>query len=130
MAMRGAGGPSQTGFATETTQSAHAHSTRGEYTVARCRDMDRFRTHPPRRLVALVLTITVVPLGVFLWLGWVVNATGGTPRPVDLEIGPGHGSMRMHPDGQRVAYNTGRNGFELWRLDNFLPSAPAKVTRR
>ena len=70
MTMRGAGGPSQTGFATETTQSAHAHSTLGEYTVARCRDMDRFRTHPPRRLVALVLTITVVPLGVFLWLGW------------------------------------------------------------
>jgi Tol biopolymer transport system component len=61
---------------------------------------------------------------------WVVNATGGTPRPVDLEIGPGHGSMRMHPDGQRVAYNTGRNALELWRLDNFLPSAPAGVTRR
>ena len=61
---------------------------------------------------------------------WVVNATGGTPRPVGLEIGPGHGSMRMHPDGLRVAYNTGRNALELWRLDNFLPSEPARSTRR
>ena len=61
---------------------------------------------------------------------WVVPAGGGEPRSMKLELGPGYSWMRMHPDGRRIAYQTGNRAIELWRLDNFLPSAPAKSTRR
>ena len=61
---------------------------------------------------------------------WAVPAGGGDARAVNLELHQGYASMRMHPDGRRVAYHTGRVTTELWRLENFLPTAPAKSTRR
>ena len=61
---------------------------------------------------------------------WVIPAGGGQARALNLQLGPGYSSMRMHPDGRRIAYQTGNRAIEVWRLDNFLPSAPSKSTRR
>ena len=61
---------------------------------------------------------------------WVVPAGGGEPKALNLELSQGYASMRMHPDARRVAYHTGRNAMELWRLDNFLPTQPATSSRR
>ena len=59
---------------------------------------------------------------------WVIPAIGGESKAINLELSLGYASMRMHPDGRRVAYHSGRNAMELWRLDNFLPLAPARST--
>jgi Tol biopolymer transport system component len=60
---------------------------------------------------------------------WVISASGGSPRPINLELGQTQ-ALKIHPDGKRVAYNTGRNALELWRLDNFLPRLATTSTRR
>jgi TolB protein len=60
---------------------------------------------------------------------WVISASGGSPRPINLELGQTQ-ALKIHPDGKRVAYNTGRNALELWRLDNFLPRPATTSTRR
>ena len=61
---------------------------------------------------------------------WVVPAGGGQAK-----IGrPGaHAVVCVDADasrGRRIAYHTGRTATEVWRLDNFLPSAPVKSSRR
>jgi Tol biopolymer transport system component len=61
---------------------------------------------------------------------WIVSASGGSARSVKIEPGRGLGSLRVHPDGRRVAYNTGTLASELWRLDNFLPRRTGTSTKR
>ena len=43
---------------------------------------------------------------------------------------PHRSLLRVHPDGQRVAFSTGEREFELWTLENFLPSASTPSARR
>jgi Tol biopolymer transport system component len=58
---------------------------------------------------------------------WRVSAEGGTPEklwiPKDRGIGPGH--MRIHPDGQRVAFQGRSTTRGVWVLENFLPATVA-----
>jgi hypothetical protein len=35
--------------------------------------------------------------------------------------------IRFHTDGQRVAFDSGNRGAEIWVLENFLPWAAAAV---
>lgn len=60
---------------------------------------------------------------------WIVPSTGGTARKLDLDL-YGNGSLRLHPDGRRIAYNTGVTTIEIWTLENFLPPAIATSTKR
>src|SRR5829696_2398864 len=57
-----------TGF-TETTHSPHFRHTVTGYTEPPSRMTSSRRAGAPRRLVALIAAITIVPLAVFLWLG-------------------------------------------------------------
>ena len=57
--------------------------------------MDRSPTRPPRRLLALVVGVTVVPLGTFLWLGWKMAAQ-------DREIDAQQRRARLELAAERV----------------------------
>jgi Tol biopolymer transport system component len=61
---------------------------------------------------------------------WTIAAGGGTPQKLDLEGYNSGPHVRVHPDGRHIVYETGRLAHEIWTLENFLPSAPAKSTRR
>jgi hypothetical protein len=34
-------------------------------------------------------------------------------------------ALRVHPDGQRIVYQTRRSSPEIWVMENFLPAASA-----
>ena len=57
---------------------------------------------------------------------WRISAEGGQPQPVGLAMeGVNLYGLRIHPDGHRIAFTTGRfrveNAYEVWVVDNFLP---------
>lgn len=51
---------------------------------------------------------------------WRVSLEGGPPQRLDLEM-PQLRNLRVHPDGQRIAFDSGSFGAELWVMENFLP---------
>ena len=54
---------------------------------------------------------------------WSLQLDGSRP-PVQIEgLHPqlGLNTLRVHPDGRRVAFSQGRSGAEVWMLSNFLP---------
>ena len=50
---------------------------------------------------------------------WIIPATGGEPRKLDLGFRVKH--MSMHPDGQRIAFTVGKYTSEVWAMENFFP---------
>ena len=52
---------------------------------------------------------------------WIIPATGGEPRKVNLEIKVRQ--MSLHPDGRRIAFasHEPKGGTEVWVMENFLP---------
>jgi Tol biopolymer transport system component len=54
---------------------------------------------------------------------WSVPARGGAPNRIDLTM-PLIRSLRIHPDGKRIAFTAGEELTEVWVLENFL-RAPA-----
>lgn len=57
---------------------------------------------------------------------WLVPIDGGPRHTLDLA---GYaGRMRVHPDGRRIAYHAGELKFEVWVLENFLPT-PSSAKR-
>ncbi|MFH2074575.1 MAG: hypothetical protein ABIJ57_04390 [Pseudomonadota bacterium] len=57
---------------------------------------------------------------------WRVAAEGGEPQRLGLTV-QDLWSLRLHPDGRRVAISTWTGSVEIWVLENFLP--PLKVTK-
>ena len=60
------------------------------------------------------------------WPMWRVPAAGGEPLRTELSFQPDEMlSLRLHPDGRRLVYMTGRSegapSREIWVLENFLP---------
>ncbi len=58
---------------------------------------------------------------------WRIAAQGGEPEDLGLAMdGVTLFGLSVHPDGQRIAFTTGRNtydnAFEVWKLENFLPA--------
>lgn len=58
---------------------------------------------------------------------WRISAEGGEPQPVGLAMeGVNLYGLRIHPEGNRFAFTTGRHGVysgsELWVVENFLPA--------
>jgi Tol biopolymer transport system component len=63
---------------------------------------------------------------------WLFSTTGGEPRKLDIdpaiwteaEAGEfGSQGFSLSPDGNRIAFQTGRRGSEIWALENFLPTS-------
>lgn len=59
-----------------------------------------------------------------------VSPESGAMVELPPALEPLGGFLRVHPDGRQVAYSAGEAAFELWTLENVLPSAPARSTRR
>jgi Tol biopolymer transport system component len=60
---------------------------------------------------------------------WRVSAEGGEPERLGLTV-DGLWSLRLHPDGRRVALSTWQPKFEVWAMENFLPPAGAQKVKR
>lgn len=55
---------------------------------------------------------------------WQIAAAGGTPeRLAKLSL---INSISVHPDGRRIAVSAGSATYELWVMENVLPSAPSR----
>jgi len=54
---------------------------------------------------------------------WRIAARGGQPERLGPLPKPLNGELRLHPDGQRVAFTGGEDKFEVWVIENFLPAA-------
>lgn len=55
---------------------------------------------------------------------WRVPAEGGEPQRFELTIDE-LWSLRLHPDGRRIAFGTSGGKAEVWVLENFLPPLDA-----
>jgi Tol biopolymer transport system component/serine/threonine protein kinase len=49
---------------------------------------------------------------------WQVSAKGGEPEKLGLKYGR---QLRVHPDGNRIAFASGAMRREVWAMENFLP---------
>lgn len=59
-----------------------------------------------------------------------VSLEGGALQELPPTLNPLGGYFRVHPDGRRVVYSAGDRRFELWALENFLPSRVTTSSRR
>jgi Tol biopolymer transport system component len=60
-------------------------------------------------------------MGQTRWELWRVSAQGGEPQRLDLKVDGLLRHLRIHPDGQQIAYYTWRGDTEVWVMENFLP---------
>ena len=56
---------------------------------------------------------------------WRVLADGGEPQKLGLRV-DGLRELRVHPDGQRIAFSTFRLWREVWIMQHFLPAAQSR----
>ena len=52
---------------------------------------------------------------------WRVGFDGGQAQKLDIAM-PAIVDLRLHPDGQRLAFTAGEHSLEVWALENVLPS--------
>ena len=55
---------------------------------------------------------------------WRVSVNGGVPEKLGL-TGFRWGSVRVHPEGDRIAYVAGQLKTDVWVMENFLPDLTA-----
>lgn len=55
---------------------------------------------------------------------WRIPREGGEPRRIELGMNVLN-DIRFHPDGKRVAFDSGQRGAEIWVMENFLPPLTA-----
>lgn len=51
---------------------------------------------------------------------WQVASTGGEPRKIN--VGMELRDVRLHPDGRRIVFTSGKSAKEVWTMENFLPA--------
>ncbi len=56
---------------------------------------------------------------------WRIPKEGGDPVKYPLEA-KGIENLRIHPDGQKITFNTFKANRELWVMENFLPKPKSK----
>ena len=55
---------------------------------------------------------------------WRISAEGGEPQELGLAMDRVY-FLRMHPDGQHIAFRAGQKIKEIYAMDNFLPESKA-----
>lgn len=55
---------------------------------------------------------------------WLVPASGGKPRKIDLGFADLR-ELKIHPDGRQVVFHTPTDTYEVWVMENFLPALTA-----
>ena len=60
---------------------------------------------------------------------WRIRLEGGEPRKLELEMNVLN-DIRFHPDGRRVAFDSGEPRAEIWVMENFLPEAGATKSQQ
>jgi len=56
---------------------------------------------------------------------WIISLQGGEPQETGVTM-DGIKHLRIHPDGQRIAFTAGRGGKEVWAMENILPKVDTK----
>ncbi|UCH03079.1 MAG: PD40 domain-containing protein, partial [Candidatus Bathyarchaeota archaeon] len=56
---------------------------------------------------------------------WKVSVEGGEPQKLGKTAGSIVG-LRLHPDGQRLAFTSQISWVEIWVMENFLPDVEIK----
>lgn len=51
---------------------------------------------------------------------WTISVDGGEPKELGLNTNS-ISHLRIHPDGQHIAFHSGNRAEEIWVMDNFLP---------
>ena len=59
---------------------------------------------------------------------WRIPAEGGEPQRLGLAM-ENLRDVTVHPDGRRIAFSAGKEGAEVWVLENFLPKPEAQAAR-
>lgn len=57
---------------------------------------------------------------------WVVPAAGGTPKQLGKDFQGRVFGLTVSPDGRQLGFDVHHSSTELWALENFLSTAPAK----
>jgi Tol biopolymer transport system component len=55
---------------------------------------------------------------------WRIPVVGGPPEKLDVAMSTLR-NLRVHPDGRRIAFDSGSGGAEVWVMENFLPTKVA-----
>lgn len=50
---------------------------------------------------------------------WQIPAEGGEPQKINIDVELR--DVRLHPDGRRIAFTSGKTSKEVWVMENFLP---------
>jgi hypothetical protein len=53
---------------------------------------------------------------------WRVPAFGGEPEPTELVLEGARRFPDIHPDGRQIAFEAGESEWEIWVMENYLPS--------
>jgi Tol biopolymer transport system component len=56
---------------------------------------------------------------------WKISPEGGEPQKIGITMAS-FGHLRIHPDGQHIAFTSGARGSEVWIMENFLPKMDKK----
>jgi Tol biopolymer transport system component len=90
----------------------------------------------PRVLLSVKWPEQAFPVGAYAWTPdsqrilfiqrhgdanelWVIPAQGGEPRPFGLRM-KSMRTLRLHPDGRRIAFISGDSGGEVWVIENLF----------
>ncbi len=88
--------------------------------ILRLKDPETFRWYG---------TFAWTPDGRYIMFGkqpdelWRLPAEGGKPQK--LLAMDGLANISIHPDGQRIAFTGGKEEWEVWAMENFLPGFTA-----
>jgi Tol biopolymer transport system component len=55
------------------------------------------------------------------WEGWYLDLATGEPHSIGLATRGTRPGLDVSRDGRRIAYTSGKDGTELWVMENFLP---------
>lgn len=56
---------------------------------------------------------------------WSISLEGGEPQEIGLSM-DSIKHLRIHPDGQHIAFHSGKRAEEIWVMENFLPKMDKK----
>jgi hypothetical protein len=56
-----------------------------------------------------------------VWETWYVDLADAEPHSIGLTTYGTRPGLDVDPSGRRIAYTSGKDGAELWVMENFLP---------